>query len=368
MRKYRAPRRNLRKALRVEHSKPRRLPRRKEVSASGLPHWLFVIVPSIVLIVIILAGLLYVWAKHRSHKVTPSIGSSITVIRQTVPVPTITTTPSIKITEQPTLPSESIVKPDIPALQQFMLSLINDERQASGLQKLTWDEIAATAGLLHAKEMAHFGYISHWDLEGYGPDHRYSMNGGLNSVQENVYLYKHSLNIAPKSLEEWKKVIEQAHKALLESPLHRKNILAPEHTHVGIGIAYEIVGTEGRLAIAQEFVNRYVTLQALPTRVSLGDSVLLKGQLDPLADSPILNLVYEEFPSPMSLDELNATGVYKSNAKVYESLPLVLDRNNGFAQSVKLNYNDQKGLYHLRIWVNTDFGKVLTSDVIIEVK
>ena len=256
--------------------------------------------------------------------------------------------------------------PDIPALQQFMLTLINEDRRANGLSELAWDDTAAIAGLRHAQEMARFGYLSHWDLEGHGPDYRYSFAGGMDSVRENVYSYGHSPGGGPISSEGWQTLIRQAQQELMESPMHRDNILAPEHTHVGIGIAYE--PASGRLAIAQEFVNRYLTLQPLPHRISLDDESTLAGRLGADATSPLLNLAYEPLPEPMTVAELNATGTYTSPAEIYDSASLTVDDEGRFKQSVVLSYDGRAGLYHIRIWVDTALGQVLAADVVIEVQ
>jgi len=42
-------------------------------------------------------------------------------------------------------------------------------------------------GQRHSDEMAQFGYMSHWNMDGYGPEYRYSRAGGVDKAQENVY-------------------------------------------------------------------------------------------------------------------------------------------------------------------------------------
>ena len=247
-----------------------------------------------------------------------------------------------------------------------MLTLINEDRRANGLSELAWDSTAAKAGLRHAQEMARFGYLSHWDLEGHGPDYRYSLAGGLDSVRENVYMYEHSLGGGPTTADEWENLVQQAHQALMESPLHRDNVLAPEHTHAGIGIAYEL--GSGRLRIAQEFVDRYLRLYSLPRQVSQGSTVTVLGQLESNATSPLLSLAYEPFPEPMSVAELNETDTYESAAEVYDTVPILVDDKGRFGPSALLNYQGRSGLYHVRIWVDTPFGQVLAADTVIEAR
>ena len=247
-----------------------------------------------------------------------------------------------------------------------MLTLVNQDRQANGLVPVAWDAAATAAGLAHAEEMAQFGYLSHWNLEGQGPDYCYTLAGGLDHVRENVHLYWHSPGAGPDSREAWETLVRQAQQSLMESPLHRDNILAPEHTHVGIGIAYN--ADTGHLAIAQEFVDHYVTLQPLPSRVSLGEAILIQGRLEAGAVNPFINLAYELFPATLTVTELKAPSTYESPAEICEVVPLSADAGGRFSQSVILDNQRQAGLYHVRVWVETKFGRVLAADVIVGVQ
>jgi uncharacterized protein YkwD len=285
------------------------------------------------------------------------------------PTPTIVAT-AIVTSTAPLLPTQEAagVAPDIPALQQLMLGLINDDRRANGLSEVGLDSVATSAGVQHAQEMARFNYLSHWNLEGYGPDHRYSMAGGSNNVQENVYYFEHTPGCGPKSMEEWEEQIRNAQRSLMESAGHRANILAPEHTHVGIGIAYD--GSNGRLAIAQEFVDQYVTLTSPAPgarATSLAGSVTVAGKLNAGASAPLLVLVYEAFPSALSVAELNGTSTYIP-AESYDVLPLDVGDDGRFDTSIPLNYDDRAGLYHVKIQVDTEFGPVTAVDVVIRVQ
>ena len=90
--------------------------------------------------------------------------------------------------------SESIQNSDVstkilaePELVDYFIRLINDEREKYGLSSLVLGDLEAKAGQAHAIQMAENQYMSHWNQSGYGPDIRYSMTGGTEWVQENVY-------------------------------------------------------------------------------------------------------------------------------------------------------------------------------------
>jgi uncharacterized protein YkwD len=260
----------------------------------------------------------------------------------------------------------SVPAADVPALQGLMLNLINQDRQANGLKPVLWDKIATLAGLAHADEMARFGYMSHWNLEGQGPDYRYSQAGGLNTVRENVFLYQHSLGTGPASRGDWEALIRKAQQSLMDSPGHRENILAREHTHVGLGIAYN--ADAGRLTIAQEFVDQYIALQPERRLIPVGEKVTISGRLMAGATMPVINLAYETYPKIMTIDALNATGTYTSPAETYQAIALKTNSDGQFSQPIVLDYKRQTGLYHIRVWVETDHGKTLASDVVVSVQ
>ena len=179
-------------------------------------------------------------------------------------------------TETPPGPAPGTDGADLAALAQRMLELVNADREANGLQPVAWDATAAAAGQKHSEEMAQFGYMSHWNMDGYGPEYRYSRAGGLDMSQENVYRLVHQWEDGRGApIDDWEQVVADAQAALMNSPGHRANILAPEHTHLGVGIAYN--AATGNVAIAQEFVNRYVTIEPLPQRAQPGDRLVLRG-------------------------------------------------------------------------------------------
>jgi hypothetical protein len=249
-----------------------------------------------------------------------------------------------------------------------MLELINRDRKANGLNPVAWDAIAALAGQKHAQEMADLGYMSHWNIDGHGPDLRYAAAGGLDSVQENVYSYRSWKSDGTAALiTDWNEVILTAQKSLMASEGHRANILSPEHTHVGVGFAYN--PTTGDIRIAQEFVNRYVQISSLPRRARVGDRIVLRGNLLPESLDPVVNIAYEPFPMALTLAELNASRTYESPAQNVAIIPVSVDSKGTFVADFKLDSPAQAGIYHVRLWVKrADDSKVLAANGVIEVR
>jgi hypothetical protein len=161
-------------------------------------------------------------------------------------------------------------------------------------------------------------------------------------------------------VESWPAIIERAQEGLMDSPGHRDNILDPAHTHVGIGMAYD--SSTGQFRLAQEFTNQYVQLkQPLPAEANLGDKVLISGHLagDGLSDA-LLNLAYEPFPNPMSLEALAQTHTYYSGANSVNTWAIDLT----FQQTIALTGNEP-GLYHIRIFVDITNTQALVLNHII---
>ncbi|MFZ5501246.1 MAG: CAP domain-containing protein, partial [Candidatus Micrarchaeota archaeon] len=234
-----------------------------------------------------------------------------------------------------------------------------------GLSEVAWDETAALAGTQHAQEMAQYGYISHRNLDGYGPEHRYAMAGGTHYVMENVHVTWHSSGGEPRSADAWEAWVRDAQASLMESELHRANILAPEHTHVGIGMAYD--PATGYFSIAQEFVNQYTTVQPPLLTASLGQQMELVGWLNAGVSNPLLNIAYEPLPVPLSLDELQPES-YASQAESYAVPDVSLAADGKFTSDFTLNHEEQPGLYHIRLWVDTEFGNVQAVNLVIRVQ
>ena len=278
--------------------------------------------------------------KVTSPPPTTSVSSEAELAQETAPV---------NLVEEPASP---VAQPfQVDRLQNKLLELINQDRSAAGLTPVVWDEIAAEAGQRHAEEMAELGYLSHWNFDGYGPDYRYSLVGGLHMAQENVFSYsKRTEDGRAVPVTDWEDLAVTAQASLMASEGHRNNILAPEHTHVGIGVAYQ--STTGEFRVAQEFVNQYIDLQPPPLRVTGGERFVVQGTLREGVLNPVINLAYEGYPSPLSLEDLGSRDTYRSPAIFLQEIPFQLNGRD-LVFEMEIPPDSLSGLYHLRIWVDT---------------
>jgi len=285
-----------------------------------------------------------------------------------------TEAPLATATKAPTrTPTATTIHPAVQdfsaALQAYMLEIINQDRQANGRNPVAWDPVADKAGRLHAQDMVEQDYFSHWNRDGLGPDHRYTLAGGTHAVMENIHAFEYVYEDGRGApIEDWNWVIENAQSGLMDSPGHRKNILDPAHTHVGVGMAYD--PETGRFRLAQEFTNQYAQLDGpLPTQARLGESIVVRGEFigDNLSN-PLLNLAYEPFPAPLSVEELNQTSTYSSAATGDENMVDTRAIELEFDETIVLDHHQRPGLYHLRLFVDLVTGQTMVLDHVIEVR
>jgi uncharacterized protein YkwD len=271
-------------------------------------------------------------------------------------------------------------KIDMPRLKQRLLDIINRERRNVGLRPVELDDLASQVAQQHCREMLNGGYTSHWNEAGLKPYMRYSLAGGVDAVKENVAGKWSNSGIDPARVPE---LIEQLHIAMFnERPpddYHRRNILQPEHTHVGLGIAFN----DGSVQLAEEFVSRYVELQPISHRAKTGDLLTLKGQLlFEKTDIYNIEIFYEPSPRPLSVDALNRTGDYsfpKDHLVMRPMLAAGYSYSDGSAGSINYQpasgdfscpidfHGAQSGIYTIVVWVNQGETRFPVTNISIEV-
>lgn len=257
--------------------------------------------------------------------------------------------------------------------RQYMLKLINNDRKANGQRPVELDAVSTLSGQQHSNDMAENGYLSHWDLAGTKPDQRYTLVGGQATVAENCYILSYADSPQQQKLAQpqtfSKSEIEEAEQAFMnEIPPndgHRKNILDPNHTGVGIGISASGDDRNRRLALTQEFVDNYGGFAPLPQRIRAGDAVSVSGQLHPGINIYSVDVRWEQLPSPMTLKQLKETYSYGAPeervATIWPAHPrrpgiVVNPMANGteFSASVSTDSNWRPGLYYVFVWATKD--------------
>lgn len=119
------------------------------------------------------------------------------------------------------------------SLALLSLELVNRERQAHGLPALDLDPLAGRAAANHAADMLARGYYAHRSPEGDSVLDRIVAAGGSPWLKaaENIA----ECSICPEV--PGPALVERLHRRWMESPGHRRNILAEGITQFGFGLA-----------------------------------------------------------------------------------------------------------------------------------
>ncbi len=128
--------------------------------------------------------------------------------------------------------SDRIPMPDtVEHARTATLCLLNRERAAHGLPALLMDPRLTQASQLHSDDMGRRDFYAHKDPDGVEPSARVYAQGlppHGTTVAENIHWGTGFLGAPREIMRDW-----------MNSPGHRRNILRPEVSHVGVGIGFD---------------------------------------------------------------------------------------------------------------------------------
>ena len=247
-----------------------------------------------------------------------------------------------------------------------LLQMVNEERVVAQVPPLAMDELATQIATKHAVEMAVDEYASHWGRDGRKPYHRYSFAGGTEATQENVSAAD---NTWSRKISDLKQDTAYLHVRLYqEQPPndgHRRAILAPQHTHVGFGLAVEQL----RLRMVQLYVARYLQVEPMPRKAKPGEQLTFAARMP--KSGYFLNHIevfYEPSPKPPELSWLRQPQSYglPPDSKVLrpkvpppfmyaDRAPGVIDvsLDGRISTKVKL-FKNEPGIYTIVTWLKKD--------------
>jgi len=138
-------------------------------------------------------------------------------------------------------------------VEEAVFAMTNDIRRKNCLPILLKDEICRDAARGHSADMANRNYFSHTDPENRSLKDRLPANLSTRQWGENIwtgsgYDTRQSHNLAQKIIVGW-----------MNSPGHRKNILDPGYTHLGVGVMaknQEVKATQVFIGVAASGVPR----------------------------------------------------------------------------------------------------------------
>ncbi len=260
--------------------------------------------------------------------------------------------------------------------REYLLSLINKDRASLNLKPVVLDEAGTRAAQSHSDDMATKGYLSHWNFEGKDPFQRYTESGGKDWDMENVYFDAVNESSGTGALVEIPLVtgpifhrpeIEKMETSFFgEKPPydgHRKNIIDPDHTGVGIGLsAASKLGVGMRMACDQEFINKYGEYADIPQSIKTGDRFTISGKLVKGFKLFNVDILRGELPQPMDLQSLSRQRAYgppEDRIVTYFPAPLpspaplmTKETDSGLEFSVEAATDTWRpGIYLVSIWI-----------------
>lgn len=192
--------------------------------------------------------------------------------------------------------------------KQVLLERINRDRVAHGVPPVRYDSRAALAGDLFCLDSALAGSWGHWDVQGRAPYLRWALAGGVDIHSENAAAYSISSGRLGRPVRE---LLLQAHETMMaETPPqdgHRRTILDPGFTHVGVGLA--VVG--GELRMTEEFTRSLFEWVEVPDRpLRAGQRARFAGRPPAGWEVGLIQVRFEPPPRPLSVPELKSRGSY----------------------------------------------------------
>jgi len=121
------------------------------------------------------------------------------------------------------------------ALEQRIFQFTNEARRKKGLPPLEPDKTLATLAREKSDDMINRGYFSHPDPEGKTLKDRYlaikPATGGMVGLGENICMG------GKNDYDDVEAAARRIVDGFMVSPGHRKNILEPAYTHLGVGVS-----------------------------------------------------------------------------------------------------------------------------------
>jgi len=238
-------------------------------------------------------------------------------------------------------------------LKLRQLEIINNSRKKFRLPPVSLDILASRVANKICREAAENEYVSHWNLRGEKPYHRYAFAGGYDHITENAYgeWDSRGFNVTPELTA---KLMRNGHESFMAEKAphdgHKRNILDKMHNYVGIGFYI----TKNHFRYYEEFINRYLEFIKVPAALSVNE----KGSLviDTKGESYLYFLICyrEPFPVPLRLGQKPRKGTYEDfSREVALRIPAweLAGYRKGNIYTIPVSFK-KEGLYYIQIYIN----------------
>jgi hypothetical protein len=189
-------------------------------------------------------------------------------------------------------------------VKKGILDRINSDRAAAGLSPVAWDEAASRVADEYCEAQVAEGTRGHFLTNGIPPYARTSFAGISGMGSENAVAW---ITTAPAFEESPLALGLSGHEDMMrETPPndgHRKAILDPEATHVGVGWAMK----GGSFRMAEEFLTRRL---ATLTLAADGGTLIVSGRTVSGYTLQFVTIAWEAEPEKISKDEARSRTIY----------------------------------------------------------
>ena len=250
--------------------------------------------------------------------------------------------PDLSSPVQDTFPKPDAAPSD--SLKADVLARINRDRAAAGLPPVKWDDGAAKVADAFCRQQVREATNGHFLTDGVPPYARTAFSGVFGAQSENSVSW---ITTAKSFSESPTDLALLGHDGMMaEKPPadgHRRTILDPEATHVGVGYAV----SQGRFQMAQEFLTR--TLERLTLSLRDPEHLVLKFDGKALQNFQLefVTIAHEPPPAPLTREQASGRSSYS-----YPS-PNLAYVGEGIS-GMRVSGVDTQG--KIRIWSNREFS------------
>jgi uncharacterized protein YkwD len=192
-------------------------------------------------------------------------------------------------------------------VQSTIFERINADRAAAGLPPVAWDERTARVATAFCAAQIRERTRGHFLTDGLPPYARTALAGSFGMQAENSSTWLTSARSFQRSTVD---LALAAHADMMgERPPadgHRRTILDPEATHVGVGWAQE----QGNFRMAQEFMTRRLVHLTLSAVAEGRNVILLEGKVLTPGRLEFVTLAREPVPRALTKAEANSRTSY----------------------------------------------------------
>jgi len=264
-------------------------------------------------------------------------------------------------------------------MKLLQLDVINKSRKKFKVPPVKLDILASRVANKMCKEAAENGFVSHWNMSGEKPYHRYAFAGGYDHVSENAS-GEWTTGSYVNSNTEISKKMESAHSYFMAEKApndgHKRNIIGKSHTYVGIGL----FSSSDQFRYYEEFIDRYFEFEDIPAELKINEQGSITVKTNGTDFLYFLIIYREKLPVPMKVAQLKKTGSYQDfTNEEYMKLPAweLAKFRNGNTYKIPLKFS-KEGLYYIHIYhdkkeiknpsaLNTK-GKTEGSGIVIKVE